>query len=363
MIAARKKNRLAPAALWAAVFVLAPGLARALPPITVAVPPGWQQVQSATAPVVLALKGPAQSSFILAATPAAIDMTDIPGLGAFLADVLEAFNRKTMANFTSAGSVKEADFSNGLSARYLKATAPGQPPLILAALQIGNQNFVGTLISNIPDLMLPAIIGSLNVPQDSKSEDISGPDAGQSSDGQLAFTLKSGWQRTSDSQAQKSNPDTVFELSIENGQISLTKAKDAENVPIAEEPDVVLQMARQIPEADTHSVSSARVLKTPAGPSLIYAAAREKGSANEFVVGYLPWGYWGYSVLARGPKAENTVRELFSSLTMGPSAIAGLVAATPALPSWTWTQIAEIGAVLAAGLTLVLAFALRRPKK
>ncbi|HVC09327.1 MAG TPA: hypothetical protein VNH15_05255 [Elusimicrobiota bacterium] len=368
MIAANRKKAAVFLPLAAALLICA-ARARAISPITVAVPPGWQQVQSATAPVVIALKGPAQSSFILALSPAAMDMTDRPGLSAFLADVLDAFNRRTLANFTAAGDVQDQTFPNGLTAHYLKATAPGKPPLILAALQVGNKNFIGTLISNIPDLMLPAIVGSLSVPGAPAAAAVSaGQASGQSSDGQLAFTLKPDWRRVPDAIAQAADPDTVFEAKAMGSQVSVTKAKDAESVPIAEEPDVVLQMARQIPEADAKTAEAARFLPTPAGPALIYAAAQDKSKGAQYVVGYLPWTYLGYSVLASGPNAEELVRELFSSLTLGPSAIPGLVAATPTLPSWTWVQSAEVGAtvlllILAAVITIVLRRRSKRRKR
>ena len=363
-IAANAKKTAALLALAAALLIGA-ARARAISPITVAVPPGWQQVQSATAPVVIALKGPSQSSFILALSPAAMDMTDRPGLSAFLADVLDAFNRRTLANFTAAGNVQDQTFSNGLTAHYLKATAPGKPPLILAALQVGNKNFIGTLISNIPDLMLPAIVGSLNAPGISApNAAAAGPIAGQSSDGQLAFTLKPDWERVPDALAQAADPDVVFEAKALGSQISVTKAKDAENVLITEEPDVVLQMAREIPEADAKTADAAQFLPTPAGPTLIYAAARDKSNGGQYVVGYLPWTYLGYSVLANGPNAEELVRELFSSLTLGSSAIPGLVAATPSLPSWTWVESSEIGAaILLVLLAAVITIVLRRRSK
>ncbi len=360
---AKKCKKAEAIAILAAALAGCAHRALALSPITVAVPPGWQQVKTASAPVVLALKGPSQSSFMLAAGPAAMDMTDQPGLGAMLADILDAFNRKDMADFTAAGDVQDQTFPNGLTAHYLKATAPGKPPLILVALQIGNQNFVGTLISNIPDLMLPAIVGSLSAPGAPKAESAStGPDAGQSSDGQLAFTLEPEWVRVPDATAQAADPDTVFEIKALGSQMSVTKAKDAETVPIAEEPDVVLQMAKQIPEAAARTVRAARFLHTPAGPELIYAAAQSKSGGAQYVVGYLPWAYLGYSVLASGPNAEKLVRTLFSSLTLGSSAIPGLVAATPSLPSWTWVQSAEVGAAILAVLAVGLFFALRRRK-
>ena len=50
------------------------------------------------------------------------------------------------------------------------------------------------------------------------------------------------------------------------------------------------------------------------------------------MAGYMPWGYWGYSVLAKGLKAPEAVASMFGSLSLGASAVPKLVAASPRLP-------------------------------
>ena len=77
-----------------------------------------------------------------------------------------------------------------------------------------------------------------------------------------------------------------------------------------------------------------RYLLTSAGPDFIYASARVADAAGEglFLAGYMPWSYWGYTILAKGAKAPEMTAAMFSSLSLGSSAVPKLVAASPKLP-------------------------------
>ncbi|MEK7331246.1 MAG: hypothetical protein AAB113_10645, partial [Candidatus Eisenbacteria bacterium] len=66
-----------------------------------------------------------------------------------------------------------------------------------------------------------------------------------------------------------------------------------------------------------------------------YAEVRkiaESSGGGEFAAGYLPWCYWGYSLLAKGPEAARLLRESFAGLEAGASAMPKLVAQTPDVP-------------------------------
>ncbi|MHB2025773.1 MAG: hypothetical protein ACYCPQ_03905 [Elusimicrobiota bacterium] len=357
------KHRKLSFVIFMAAYCLGAGRVQALSPITVATPPGWQKVSPSTSAVVVALRGPAQSSFILALNPAALDMADEPGLNAFLADVLDAFNQRALTNFSASGDVKEKTFSNGITAHYIKATSPGKPPIILAAMQVGNQNFIGTLISNIPDLMLPAILGSLNIPgeRNANSMPISASTEQSSADGQLSFAPKNDWRAVLALQGGQDESAPVFEAKGMGSRLRVTKVANAEIIPIADEPAVVLSMARAFPGVDPGSISQAKFLRTPAGPTLIYAAAH-RNNGDELFAGYLPWSYGGYSVLAEGPNASRLALDIFSGLTLGAAAIPSLVAATPGIPRWNISQGAILSALLAPALMLALYLAMRRRK-
>ena len=77
------------------------------------------------------------------------------------------------------------------------------------------------------------------------------------------------------------------------------------------------------------------VLRTPAGPDFIYAWAPVRGGAGpaRFLAGYMPWGYWGYSVLAKGAEPVELSKAVLGALALGPGALPGIVAATPRIPS------------------------------
>ena len=55
-------------------------------------------------------------------------------------------------------------------------------------------------------------------------------------------------------------------------------------------------------------------------------------SDKVFLAGYLPWAYWGYSVLFKGAGAEAMTKEILTGAALGPGAVPKLVAATPRLP-------------------------------
>ena len=46
----------------------------------------------------------------------------------------------------------------------------------------------------------------------------------------------------------------------------------------------------------------------------------------------MPWCFWGYSILAKGARAQELLLEVFKCLSLGPAAVPKLVAKTPKVP-------------------------------
>jgi len=86
---------------------------------------------------------------------------------------------------------------------------------------------------------------------------------------------------------------------------------------------------------DKTSISELSLLKTAPGPELVFAWARAKnptGADSQFAAGYMPWGYWGYSAIAKGPRAADLMTQLFKRMSLGPGAQQKLVEATLRVP-------------------------------
>jgi len=286
-------------------------------------PPGWEYV-SATASggdVLAALKGPERSSFLLTRVPPT-DLQDRAVVRALLFDILAELNKKTGLGLAADGNLKALSFDNGLSAHTLRVLSKGRPRMILAVMEHGGMSMVGILTSSLAESMLPQILGSLRVsPRALKS-----PPRALSLDGQLSLDLPQGFQSRPLAESER-RMGFVLALKGPGSELMVMRLSEDEARP-KEQARILRGTVLSVGGVEASTLSRMSRLKTQAGPELVYAWARMRSGEGQFAAGCLPWGTWGYSVIAKGPRAVEALEEL-RGLGPGPSAQPGLVAETP----------------------------------
>ncbi len=317
------------AALIALSVTAAPALAMdAAVSFSIEPPPGWsQQSSSGDGGQILALKGPEQSSFVLTRI-APVSWENRAAVRGLLTEAVNGVNARERLGYRAAANLETATYGNGLTARFLRADIDGRPRLALAVMELDGVYLLGTLRSAVPDTLLPAILGALKgsgVP----AAAVSG--AALSRDGELSFRLPAGVRPRPPSE-QELKAGCVAVLSGPGAQLLVMKLTD-DDTPAQRRAAVVKSTVRAGPGVDPKSAGPVEYLLSSAGPDFIYAVARCADAAGPslYLAGYMPWGYWGYSFLAKGPQAPEMTRELLSSLSLGPSAVPKLVAASPRL--------------------------------
>jgi hypothetical protein len=319
-------------ALAAVALVAAPAGAEVDSKFTVDAPPGWEDVTASKAApdLVAALKGPESSSFMLARV-AATPLDNRGAVRAFLLDVMTELNKKSGLGFAIKGPVEDASYDNGAVIHFIRAELNGKPRLILGVIELDGAKFLGTLNSAVPDTLLPSIVGSL--------KDASGGSRlpaltrnARSLDGQLAFSLPEGMAARPLSDREKK---LSFVLAIQGLDSELMVMKTADDAtPLRQQPALVRSAVQAVENVDAASVSDALLLETAAGPDVVYAWGRVRGpeGQSQFAAGYMPWCYWGYSILAKGPRATDLLAAAFATLAVGPDAQPKLVKETPEIP-------------------------------
>lgn len=302
-------------------FLAAAALAFSIEP-----PPGWEDIsaQKAGGDVLMALQGPEESSFMLSRIPS-LPLENRAVVSAFLLDVLSALNRKTGQPFAQAGALQSAHFDNGLTFLHIRADLQGRPRLVLGVADFGGTMVLGTLISAVPDTLLPPILGGLRA---ASRTPIASAGSVQSLDGQLLFSLPEGLRQRPLSEREKK---MGFVLALQGFGAELMVLKVVgEDAAATDQSRIVAQTVLSLPGVDAASLSPVGLLKTSPGPNLAYASASVQDAANptDFMAGYLPWGYWGYSILAKGSQPVELMKRAFGALTLGPSAQPKVVAAT-----------------------------------
>lgn len=309
-----------------AALALAASLARAAT-VTAEPPPGWTDVTAQQAQdnpnVVLVLKGPETSSFVLAKI-GAIDLGNRAVVRSLLTDVLSNLSRKTGANYVVASNVESQTFDNGLTFYSIRANLDGKPRLVLSVADFGGEPMLGTLTSNVPEMIAPAVLSGLRGPASTLR---AGP--GASIDGQLAFKLPPGLGARALNERERK---LGFVFAVVGHGSELMVQKLVEDIGAAkEQPQILRGAVLGMHGVDPKTYVEPRALPTPAGPEFVYASAKVEGG-SEFVAGFLPWGYLGYSVLAKGPRAVDLTVQTFSSLELGTSATPKIVASSPRVP-------------------------------
>lgn len=308
--------------------VLAPLLAcaAAAADITADPPPGWTvSADKPSGDIVLVLKGPETSSFVLTRLKA-LDLNNRAVVRSLLVDVLAGINDKSGLKFAPASEIQSFTYDNGLTAQVLRVNLDDKPRLALAVTDFGGAPMLGTLTSAVPDMMLPAILGGLHA-----SGNVPAPPS-ISLDEQLQFSLPKGFSARALTEREQS---LGFVLAIDGlgSELMVQKLVD-DSTPVSEQPQILKGTAASMAGASPQSVGPVTLIRTPPGTDFIYvtAKAQDASGPTQVAAAYLPWGYLGYSVLAKGPNAGQLVVDTFSTLSLGSSALPKVIAETPRIP-------------------------------
>jgi hypothetical protein len=345
-------NRFALAIAWclaaaAASVRAAPGDGASPPaPFTVEPPAGWTltPLTGDNPSLILSLRGPEKSSFVLSRVNP-VSLENRAAVRTFLTDVVSGISARTHLKFRAAANVETATYGNGVAAYCLRAELDDKPRMTLAVMEIDGVYLLGTLVSAVPETLLPSILGSLK----GTGVAVAGASAvAESVDGQLRFNLPPGLRaRALTPRERKSDFVAAFEGS--GTELLILKAAD-DGTPVKDQPEVVKGTVLAAPGVEPKTLTRVQYLMTSAGPDFIYASARVADAAGEgvFLAGYMPWAYWGYTILAKGAQAPQLTAAMFSALSLGGSAVPKLVAASPRLPvarqvavlsPWTSTMV------------------------
>lgn len=286
-------------------------------------PPGWTDVTGSRRGrnVVASLKGPETSSFVLTRIPpvAVENRAVVRGL---LLEVLTEMESRMKLGFKPASNLVTTTFSNNMTAHYLRAEGREKTKLILAVTQAQGDTLLLTLVSAVPDTILPSLMNGIKQGGAGAST--------VSADGQLSFGGSGLKARALSTRERKMN--LVAALSHGDTEVVVVRLPE-DGTPIKDQPELVQQTVAA-GGVKPETLGPNRRMETPAGPEGIYALAELK-EGGWLGSGYLPWAYWGYSVVAKGPKAEESLEALLATLEPGPQADAKLLASTPRVPRET----------------------------
>ena len=300
------------------------------PPFTIEPPAGWSlaPLSGDNPSLLLLLKGPEKSSFVLARINP-VSLENRAAVRTFLSNVVYGISARTHLKFKAAANVETASYANGVTATCLRADLDDKPRMTLAVMEVDGAYLLGTLVSAVPETLLPSILGSLK----GTGTPVAGAAAvAESVDGQLRFNLPPGLRaRALTSRERQMGFVGAFEGS--GAELLVLKLAD-DGTLVKDRPEIVKATVLAAPGVEPKTLTSVQYLMTSAGPDFIYASARVADAAGEgaFLAGYMPWAYWGYSILAKGGKAPELAKAMLGSLSLGPSAVPKLVAASPRLP-------------------------------
>jgi hypothetical protein len=317
--------------LLALAMGLALPLAAAAPaPFTIEPPPGWSRLPATERDplLILALKGPEQSSFVLARINP-VSLGNRASVLTLLTDVLSGIAARTRLKFTVASNLETATYGNGLTVSYIRANLNDKPRMILSVMEMHGMYMLGTLVSAVPDTLQPSILGALQGDAPALRAVVSDY---ASLDGQLTFRLPDGVTARPLS-AHERKQGFVAAFQGPGAQLAVMKLPD-DGTPVKDQPDIIKGTVRAMAGVDAATLSPVQYLLTSAGTDFIYVHARISDVSGEsrFLAGYMPWAYWGYSILAKGPGAKDTTVRMLGALALGQSAVPKLVASSPRLP-------------------------------
>jgi hypothetical protein len=300
----------------------------ASPSVTLEPPPGWSDITAGTTVkgVLLALRGPESSSFVIArVAPAAIDSA--ASTKRYLTRALDGLRAGAHLDYRSDGRVESKSFRNGVTARFLRVTLDDQPRLLVAVLDAGGPPFLGTLASAAPDAMMGPLFGGLQIGTPGAIKDSGSV---ESADGQLLIALGGGL-RSRELTGQERKKGVVLAIQGAGSEVVFQKVENEDASP-KDQAAIARATAADAAKVAPDSVSPAKRAATQAGPSAVFAWTKAaEGSDLRFAAGFLPWQYWGYSVTASGPQADELLIGAMAALKRGRSAVPGLVEASPVI--------------------------------
>lgn len=346
------------------LIIMSAAAAAAAPPasrVALDPPPGWTDATARTKMkgLILAYRGPESSSFVLADMPP-VPLDNPAAARSYLTHVLAGLKSGSKLDYRTAGKLETKAFRNGLTAQILRAQLDGRPRLVLAAFNAGGRPVLATLSSSAPDAMLAPLLGSVRLAAEGAVK-ISGRQI--SRDGQLVIALGGGLSSRAPTPEEMSQ-GVVLAVQGSGAEVVVLKLAE-DGITPKERPAAVRAVVADALRMPLEGVSAPRGALTPAGPAAVYAWAKAPGSADlRFAAGFLPWGYWGYSLLARGPLADDLLVGVLAALQQGPSAVPGLVAASPKveIPRDLYREAVSVAFILGAMLVFA-SISWRRSRK
>ncbi len=331
-------------------------------PVGMEIPPGWSRAtpNPPIAGAVITLQGPESSSFVVASAGAVPVGT--AGALAYLTRVLDGVRAGSKMDFRSSGVIETRMFRNGVSVQLLRATLGGSPRLVLALIDAGGPPLVATLSSAAPEAMLTPLFGGLRPTVPEGAVRLTGVE--RSLDGQFEVALGGGL-RARTLTVEERGKGAVMALQSEGSEVIFIKLSQ-EDAAAKDQAELVRATAADAAKVPFDAVSPARLTATPAGPAAVCAWTAVPGSPDlRLAAGFLPWAYWGYSVIARGPRADQVLDGVLAALKPGPDALPKLLADTPRLEAPDSNVIgrgAAAAAAVAAALILFLVWRATRKK-
>ena len=324
-------------------------LARGVAP-TIEAPPGWNDVTGGgkARNAVIALKGPLASSFVVKLAPSA-PLDNPASVRGYLNDVLGGLREASKIDYRSNGRVETRVFRNGLTAQILRAQLNGMDRLVLAVFEVAGTAHVAVLMSAAPEAMLPSLLGALRIGKVAGAVQTSG--VARSLDGQLELDLGGGL-RARELLGDEEAKGFVLVIQGAGSEVMFRKLAEADATKPGEQAAIVLEMAATSAGAPSGKAAPVRSAPTAAGPVGVYSWAPVT-AGDKLSVGYLPWCYWGYQLYGRGPAADELMVGTLAALKAGPSAVPGMLAASPRIP--ISEEISSFGLALwGAGAAVVL---------
>jgi len=324
-------------------------------------PPGWTDItgQPPVKGVLLALRGPEGSSFAVALMPAAA-ADNAASVKAYLMRVLDGLRAGAKLDYRSDGRVETKTFRNGVTARLMRATIDGAPRLVVAVVDAGGAPLLATLSSAAPDAMMNPLFGALHLSAPPATMKTSGN--ALSTDAQLQIALGGGL-RSRDLTPDERRRGAVLAIEGAGSEVLFLRVEGDDAAP-KDQAAIVRATAADGAKVMAASVTPAKRADTPAGPSAVYAWAKITDAPNQrFAAGFLPWQYWGYSILGRGPQADELMAGSLAALKQGPSAVDGLVRASPRIDvpeDGARKHIPAAGVAIAGAVLVLIVWSLSR---
>jgi hypothetical protein len=278
---------------------------------------------------------------------------------AYLMRVLDGLRAGAKLDYRSDGRVETKTFRNGVNARLMRATVDGAPRLVVAVVDAGGPPLLATLSSAAPDAMMGPLFGELKL---SSPAAVKSAGNALSADAQLQIALGGGL-RSRELTPDERRRGAVLAVEGAGSEVLFLKVENEDANP-KDQAAVVRAAAADAAKVAVDGVSPAKRADTPAGPSAVYAWAKIAGAQGQkFAAGFLPWQYWGYSILARGPQADELLVGALAALKQGPSAVDGLVRASPRIDipeDGARRHIPAAGVAIAGALLVLIVWSLSR---